>query len=198
MKPKINLVKYYLSLALALNASMAFAAPPQAGCNPDVSNNYVLPCDSSSSNIDNRVYAGIVFDLDGSDGFLPDLVLGVRSLHSKSNNDIDGADFSTRISYGKHEKTLTLDSMRLVYVGGERDVLGNIGIGYSNVHSSLLGTIAIQGPYSRIGTDFEFGKNKFEPYLEINTLDKPNPSKTEQSCLNGASLINGVCSLPPG
>ena len=130
------------------------------------------PITSSDSTTENRVYGGLVFDLDGSDGFVPDLVVGVRTLHVKSSDSVEGADLSARISYGKHDKGIMFDSARLVYVGGERDVMGNIGIGYSNTHSSFIGTAAIQGPYTRIGTDFEFGTKKFEPYLEINTLDK--------------------------
>jgi len=193
--PKINLVKYYLSLALALNVTSVFAAPSDPGCNQetDISGNYIS---CNASNNEHRAYVGIVFDLDGSDGFMPDLVFGLRSLHVKSNNDVEGADFSARISYGKHDKTIEFDSARLVYVGGERDFMGNIGLGYSHAHSSVIGTAGLQGAYSRIGSDFEFGKNKFEPYLEINTLDKPN--KVEQSCPTGTTLVNGVCMGPAG
>ena len=147
-----------IAITLAVASQSAHAVPPRI-------------VTLSDSTTENRVYAGLVFDLDGSDGFVPDLVLGARSLHVKSSDNVDGADLSARISYGKHEKGIMFDSARLVYVGGERDVMGNIGIGYSNTHSSFIGTAAIQGPYTRIGTDFEFGKNKFEPYLEINTLD---------------------------
>ncbi len=129
---------------------------------------------------ENRVYAGIVFDLDGSDGFMPDLVVGVRTLHVKSSDSVEGADLSGRVSFNKHDKGVMFDSARLVYVGGERDVMGNMGIGYSNTHGSFLGTVAVLGPYTRLGTDFEFGKNKFEPYLEINTLNKPDDVDQKQ------------------
>lgn len=139
------------------------------------------PTYESDSTTENRIYAGLVFDLDGSDGFVPDLVVGARTLHVKSSDSVEGADLSARVSYGKHDKGITFDSARLVYVGGERDVIGNIGIGYSNTHSSFLGTIAVQGPYTRLGTDFEFGKNKFEPYLEVNTLDKPDNVEKKES-----------------
>jgi hypothetical protein len=73
----------------------------------------------------------------------------------------------------KLEGGVSFDSTRLVYVGGERDLLGNIGVGYSNPNSTLLGTIAVQGSYARLGTDYELNKNKFVPYLELNTLDNP-------------------------
>ena len=129
---------------------------------------------------ENRVYAGIVFDLDGSDGFVPDLVVGIRSLHVNANNNVQGADLSGRVSYGKHDKSVEFDSARLVYVGGERDLQGNVGFGYSRAHDSFLATAAVQGPYTKLGTDFEFGKNKVEPYLEINSLDKPNKAAVLQ------------------
>jgi hypothetical protein len=73
----------------------------------------------------------------------------------------------------KLEGGVSFDSTRLVYVGGERDLLGNIGVGYSNPNSTLLGTIAVQGSYARLGTDYELNKSKFVPYLELNTLDNP-------------------------
>lgn len=171
MRPKVNLVRHYVALAIAMNTASAFAVG--LGCNPDISGNYI-PCESSASSTENRVYAGIVFDLDGSDGFIPDLIVGARTLHVKSNDNVKGADLSARISYGKHDKFISFDSARLVYVGGEREIMGNAGIGYSNTHSSLLGTIAIQGQNARIGTDYEFANKKFEPYFELNSLDKPN------------------------
>ena len=151
----------------------------------------VTPTDAS--NTENRIYAGIVFDLDGSDGFVPDLVVGVRSLHVKSNDNAQGADLSARASFGKHEKSVVFDSARLVYVGGERDVMGNIGIGYSNTHSSFIGTVAIQGPYTRIGVDYEIQKKTFEPYLEVNTL----PKEDKPGCPVGTILIGGSCLSAP-
>lgn len=147
-------------LSLLIVSHNASARPP------------IEPIYVSDSTTENRVYGGLVFDLDGSDGFIPDLVLGLRTLHVKSSDNVEGADLSARISYGKHDKGILFDSARLVYVGGERDVMGNIGIGYSNTHSSFIGTAAIQGPYVRVGSDYEFGTNKFEPYAEVNTLDK--------------------------
>ena len=153
---------FFIATAILTSAQSAFAVGP-------------APVETSAnSSTENRVYAGIVFDLDGSDGYVPDLVLGVRTLHVKSNDNVEGADLSARVSYGKHDKGLDFDSVRLVYVGGERDLMGNIGVGYSHSHQSFLGTVAVQGAYTKLGTDFEIGSNKFEPYLEVNTLDKPS------------------------
>lgn len=120
---------------------------------------------------EDRVYAGLVWTLKEKPSYTPDLTLGYRSLTVKSNDNVHGGDLSIRM---KLEGGVSFDSTRLAYVGGERDLLGNIGVGYSNTNSGLLGTIAVQGSYARLGTDYELNKNKFVPYLELNTLDNPN------------------------
>lgn len=148
------------------------------------------PAPADLSVTESRAYVGVVFDLDGSDGFIPDLSVGARSLNVKSGNSVDGADLNARISF---HKGIILDSVRLVYVGGERDVQGNIGVGYSNSHSSVFGTAAIQGPYTRIGVDYEIQKKVFEPYLEINTL----PKEDKPGCPINYIVVNGSCTLAP-
>ena len=79
MKFFFKFLKLSFVLLIMMHTSLLHAVPPTTN-----------PLDSSNN--ENRLYAGIVFDLDGSDGFMPDLVLGVRSLHVKSNNDVDGAE----------------------------------------------------------------------------------------------------------
>jgi hypothetical protein len=125
---------------------------------------------SDAKKTEDRVYAGLVWTLKEKPSYTPDLILGYRSLKVKSNDNVSGGDLSIRM---KLEGGVSFDSTRLVYVGGERDLLGNIGVGYSNPNSTLLGTIAVQGSYARLGTDYELNKSKFVPYLELNTLDNP-------------------------
>jgi len=125
---------------------------------------------SDAKKTEDRAYAGLVWTLKEKPSYTPDLVLGFRSLKVKSNDNASGGDLSIRM---KLEGGVSFDSTRLVYVGGERDLLGNIGVGYSNANSTLLGTIAVQSSYARLGTDYELNKNKFVPYLELNTLDNP-------------------------
>ena len=128
------------------------------------------PTFSDAKKTEGRGYAGLVWTLKEKPSYTPDLILGYRSLKVKSNDNVSGGDLSIRM---KLEGGVSFDSTRLVYVGGERDLLGNIGVGYSNPNSTLLGTIAVQGSYARLGTDYELNKSKFVPYLEINTLDNP-------------------------
>lgn len=132
---------------------------------------YTTTPGQSDTTTENRAYAGLVWTLKEKTSWIPDLSFGLRSLRVKSSDSVNGADLSVRI---KLDGGVAFDSTRLVYVGGERDILGNIGIGYSNTNSSFLGTVAIQGPYSRIGTDFEITNKRFVPYLELLTVDKPN------------------------
>jgi hypothetical protein len=128
------------------------------------------PTFSDAKKTEDRAYVGLVWTLKEKPSYTPDLILGFRSLKVKSNDNASGGDLSIRM---KLEGGVSFDSTRLVYVGGERDLLGNIGVGYSNANSTLLGTIAVQSSYARLGTDYELNKNKFVPYLELNTLDNP-------------------------
>lgn len=127
----------------------------------------------SSSNTDtqNRAYAGLIWTLKDRTSWIPDLTLGFRSLRVKSSDSVNGGDLTARI---KLSGGIAFDSVVLSYVGGNRDILGNIGAGYSLTNSSLLGTLAVQGPYTRIGTDYQINAGKFVPYLEVLTVDKPN------------------------
>ena len=156
-------MRSYKLFLVVLLSSFAFLTP--SGVSGGVS-----PTFSDAKKTEGRGYAGLVWTLKEKPSYTPDLILGYRSLKVKSNDNVSGGDLSIRM---KLEGGVSFDSTRLVYVGGERDLLGNIGVGYSNPNSTLLGTIAVQGSYARLGTDYELNKSKFVPYLELNTLDNP-------------------------
>ena len=154
----------------------------------------------SNTETENRAYAGLVWTLGEKTSMMPDLSLGFRSLRVKSSNSVEGGDLSVRI---KLDGGISFDSTRLSYVGGERDVMGNIGIGYSNTNSSLLGTAAVQGAYTRVGSDYEFANKKFVPYLEVLTADKANKvnsggaGSTTYECLDNIySVLSGDDCFP--
>lgn len=129
-------------------------------------------CDtySSANRTETRAYAGLSWELNGSNGFIPDLVLGVRSLNVTSSNVVNGADFNLRMRY---KNQVSLDSVRLSYVGGSRQFMGNAGIGYSLSNQNMFATVAGQSAFSRLGVDYQFGKESFNPYLEGNSLYSP-------------------------
>ena len=142
---------------------------------------YVTPIGSSGSGsiIDNKAYAGLVWTLNHHASYLPNLSFGFRSVKVNSNNDVDGGDLNARISFNNG---LTFDSFRLVYVGGSRDIQGNLGGGYSFNKSSLLATGAVEGPYIKVGSDFMINDKSFDPYVELNSLAKPK--KVENGTLS--------------
>ncbi len=158
MKFKLSLM--VMLFALSVNAFAGFVAPPIA-----------TTTTTSNTDTENRAYAGLVWSLKDKMSFIPDLTLGFRSLRVKSSNSVSGGDISARI---KLNNGIAFDSTRLSYIGGDRDLLGDIGIGYSKTNASFLGTLAVQGPYLKIGSDYELTNHQFVPYLEVLTLDKPN------------------------
>ena len=144
----------------------------------------VTTLEKSQTKTENRAYAGLVWTLQEKMSLFPDLTIGLRSLRVKSSDRVSGGEVSARI---KFKDGISFDSTRLSYVGGERDLLGNNGVGYSLTNSSLLGTVAVQGAYSRLGTDYQFNWNKFVPYVEVLTVDKPikvtkTPGSTSYVC----------------
>ena len=130
---------------------------------------------------DDSVYAGLVWELGQNATIMPDVTVGARSLHVNSGNSVEGADLSLRV---KLKDGFGFHSSRLVYVGGERDIMGNIGVGYSFVDKDVLATVAIQAPYARAGVDFQIQNKALKPYVEVNTLD------------NVKSKLN-TCAPPP-
>ena len=162
---KHNALKTFLMLVSALLINSAFAGGSPAT---------LIPGAAQSESTENRAYLGLTWAIKEKTSLVPDVTVGIRSLEVKSNDQVSGADLSARINL---KDGISLDSTRLSYVGGERNILGNLGIGYSVKNATFLGTAAIQGPYSRLGSDYEFANKKFAPYLELLTLDKPEKLK---------------------
>lgn len=127
---------------------------------------------SADSTRQTTAYAGLAWTLGGNKpGLRPDLTVGVRSVKTSSNDQVSaGADLSARFSL---TTGMPLNSARLSYVFGSRDLLGNAGIGYSYASKSFMSTLAAQGPYSRASVDYEFANRRLVPSLELLTIGKP-------------------------
>ena len=138
--------------------------------------------------VENRIYAGFEWQFGTGAGIAPKMVFGLRSLTVKDSNTVSGGDLSLRFDVLHQGK---LDSIRLMYVGGNRDVQHNIGGGYSFTDAQPLITVAIQSSYSRIGTDYVYGTHSFRPYVELSSLEKPNRTGTGKlTCPSGYNLSN--------
>lgn len=123
-----------------------------------------------------KAYAGLAWTLGAKkSAAVPDLVVGVRSLKVKPNDRVsNGADVSARFTF---VEGFAFDSLRLSYVGGKRDILGNIGVGYSFASKSFLTTVAAQGAHSRAGIDYKYSSGEVLPYLELLSAGKPKKTK---------------------
>lgn len=121
-------------------------------------------------------YAGLVWTLGGKKpGVAPDLVVGVRSLKVKANDRVtSGADLNARFSV---VNGFAFDNLRLSHVSGTRDLLGNVGAGYSPATKSFFGTFSAQGAYSRAGLDYEFSAGRISPTIELLSLGTPRKVK---------------------
>jgi len=136
--------------------------------------------------VENRVYAGFEWPFGAGQSFAPKMVFGLRSLTIKDSNAVSGGDLSLRFDVLHQWK---LDSIRLAYVGGDRDVQGNIGGGYSFTDAQPLVTAVIQSSYARIGTDYVYGVRALRPYIELNSMEKPKQiSNSKLTCSSGYSL----------
>ncbi len=176
--------RLYASLVIVLSicSSSAFAGGVS-----------VILIEGSGSNTETKGYTGLVWSLGSkkSSG-VPSLVVGVRTLKVKSNDHVsNGADLNARFSFTQGFK---LENARLSYVGGKRDLLGNVGVGYSFENSSFFSTVAAQSAYSRAGLDYEFTSSKFLPYFELLSIDKPKKvDGSRLACSDGVSQVpNGA------
>lgn len=142
-----------------------------------------------------RFYGGLTWSLDKKQNLIPDVTLGIRVLGVSSNNNVSGGDFSVRV---RVYDTPSIDSARLMYVGGNRNIQGNAGLGYSFTNNQILGVAGGQSAFARIGSDYQFGDNKFNPFIEANSINRPNQvspsSGGATSCPSGYSSPNAFSS----
>lgn len=122
-----------------------------------------------SSTTDNRAYGGLAWEIGADQSYIPSIVLGFRSIRQNSDSYIDGADFSVHFLYNNG---IVIDSTKLLYVGGEREVQLNVGGGYSFKDSNFLATASIQLPYASVGSDYLLTAKQFKLFGELNSLDE--------------------------
>jgi hypothetical protein len=179
MKSKALRVLLCAASSLAPGFAAAGVAPPP-------------PTVIGGSHTETRAYAGLAWALGGKkQAARPDLVVGAQSLKVKTNDRVNnGSDISARFSL---VSGLSFDSIRLSVVGGERQALANAGVGYSFGSQSLFGTLAVQGPYSRAGVDYEFASSGWRPYVELLTIGKPKKAAGRLACDSPFILVGDRC-----
>jgi hypothetical protein len=182
--------KAILFSLVAFSAQESFASAAICVAYPEVC---AAPSGGSGSarESQNRIYAGLVWALGGKKtSFTPELVLGARSLTVKSNDSVSGVDFNVKIDAFRHWK---IDTVKLGYIGGNRDVQANVGAGWSFDESRWLVTAAVEGPFVRAGSDYLLGDglSGFRPFVELNSLTKPtkvNGGSSSLTCPSGSTM----------
>lgn len=184
---------------------VAFASPNAGAALPECSAFICvspLGTGGAAKETTNRFYTGLVWELGGSQGMRPDVVLGISSLTVENINSVSGSDANLRFKL--KDSDFSVDSARLAYVGGKPSALANVGLGYSFTHASALATAGVQASYLRLSTDYLVTPKKFQFFGEINTLKKPEElGNGELSCPAGAlmdvsqfSANNGGMTVP--
>ena len=146
------------------------------------------PTTSKKSRNDNTIYAGINWNFGVRNGATA--VLGYRDAHVKKNGNVDG---------WKVEATMVLSGapmgfgeLRAKYLKGEREVQGEVGLGFSGAHEAFLLHGGVQGPYINGGVDYLFNKGWLAS-IGVNTLNKVKKPKETESCPAGTTFDGEFC-----
>jgi hypothetical protein len=183
-----------VALATALLAASAAQAATGGGgpsCGATGTLICALPASTTTVGVAGKrktdeVFVGLNWNF-GSKG--PELVLGARTMRMNAWGNGDGArlDFVFPLAGG-----FSFDRVRLSYVNGHRDALGEVGLGYSFLQKTLFVTGAVQAPYVHLGVDYLF-TGKFMPFIGVDSLKAPKVAVnaagvTTYSCATGTTL----------
>ena len=113
-----------------------------------------------------RAYIGLQFIFGDAVGTMSGFVLGFRHSRTRTDNTVTGGDLSLAISLD----TFRPDAIRLSYLEGKCNVLGQYGLGYSFTKQANLLFVGIVGPLSKVFAEIDSGKNPALG-LELNTQD---------------------------
>ena len=157
----------------------------------------LIPGTTGPSLTDNRVYAGLKWTL--NEGIKPQAVVGYRYARTESNGNTNGGDVSIS---AKIIDGFQLGKLRAKYFDGKEKVQGEVGGGF-DFTKGLFAGVGVHAPYSLIGLDIHpfINDNKFEPYIQIDTIKKYKKNHTSPGVCNLAdggtgAWIDPACSEP--
>jgi hypothetical protein len=153
----------------------------------------ITPPVSAEHRTDNRAYIGITIPFGDGKSHIPQIVVGAQSLKVDTSDTVVGGEVSARLNaFGGSKDDIFVDSLRVGIVGGNRDVQGIVGGGYSFTDNEPLLSGAIQGPYVRGTADYVLNKG-LGFSIEANTLKKPREVDKKAAGSGGA-----IPTCPPG
>ena len=113
-----------------------------------------------------RAYIGLQWIFSDTIATLPNFMLGIRQSRTRVNNIVTGGDMSFAVSLDN----LRPDSIRISYLEGKCDFLGQYGFGYSFKKQANLFFVGVASPFSKLFAEIDSGKNPAVG-LELNTQD---------------------------
>ncbi|MCE9658204.1 MAG: hypothetical protein K8R60_06555 [Burkholderiales bacterium] len=165
-------------------AAFALALPAHAGKGGGT----LPPTIDKKSRNDNTVYAGINWNFGVRNGATA--VLGYRDAKVKSNSNVEG--WKVEATWVLSGAPMGFGEVRAKYLKGERDVQGELGLGFSGAHEAFLLNGGVQGPYINGNVDYLFNKGWLAS-IGANTLNKVKKPKKSESCPAGYFLQDGTC-----
>ncbi len=142
-----------LALASLLGAGAALATPPLVA--------------NEQLHAETRVMGGVQWNFGSSS---PELVLGVRRIETRQNDSALGGKLDIAIPLNL--VTFKTPIIRLMAIGGNRDVQGEFGFGLKLMEWKAVVGAGIQAPYTNGGVNYIFNDG-LNPYFGFNTLKKP-------------------------
>lgn len=100
----------------------------------------------------------------------PDLVGSVRNTTTDTDSDVRGIQGDIAIPLTKENQGNV--KIRVLGLFGDRDVLGQAGLGYNFGTSNPMLSGGVQIPYFEGGVNLELD-GKVDPYVGVNTFDQP-------------------------
>jgi hypothetical protein len=159
--------------AQEVGANCGIDAFPTGGC--------VAPSSVEEDGGGDQAYFGIQFVVGSGDGMKPKIVAGIRSTEVSSEGRTSGADLAIRFAPGAGG--FVFDSVVLSGLAGEDNMLGRLGVGYSNSHGGWLGSGAVEQGLVGVGVDYTWSAGVIEYFSEFSLRD--------QSSSSGASCPEG-------
>ena len=171
---------------LFMLAAFALALPAHAGKGGGT----VPPTVEKKSRNDNTIYVGINWNFGVRNGATA--VLGYRDAHIKKNGNVDGWKVEGTVVLSG--APIGLGEVRAKYLKGEREVQGELGLGFSGAHEAFLLNAGVQGPYINGNVDYLFNKGWLGS-IGVNSLGEAKKPKKTTTCPSGYTLSGDVCVL---
>jgi hypothetical protein len=122
----------------------------------------------------------------GAGGVTPEGILGVVHGTTDESNDFTGAKASLHFDI---QDRFRLRSGKLTALSGERDLQGELGLGYNFGRQAVFGVAGVNGEHYQAGADIGFD-GVLEGYIGLHTLGEFNERDEEQETTAPVPIVD--------